>query len=63
MRKPLDYNELVEDYKKRFGKIYFGHKIKILHEDEIKRLHEHPSDDELKLRKLLAKKEICIYKI
>ena len=61
MRKHIDYDELVEDYEKRFGIKNPGRKVKILHQEEIDKLHVHPSDDELKIRRKLAKPEICFY--
>lgn len=60
MRKKIDFDYLVSDYEKRFGKKNFGRKVKILHQEEIEKLHKHPSDKELKLRRKLAKPEICI---
>ena len=38
MRKKVDFDYLVSDYEKRFGKKNFGRKVKILHQEEIEKL-------------------------
>ena len=63
MRKHMDYDELVADYKKRCGNKYQARKVRVLHQEEINRLHEHPSDEKLRIRRSLAKPEICVYAV
>lgn len=60
MRKKISYDDLVKDYKNRFGVDNPGRIIKVLHREEIERLHIHPSDEELRIRRKFAKKELCI---
>ena len=60
MRKPMDYNVLVEDYRKRFGVDNPGRQVKVLHIEEIDELNTHPSDEELKRRRMHGDNVICV---